>query len=115
MEKSEVEQVVREYFGNALYSLDVSMLAGIAVVSVEYVDFKPKNTVIKELIDLVPNIDIGRVERNYSDEAMMKEVRRMYGSELNVWVEDRKGRLRKVDFGLYLEERMMNVNFYDKP
>ena len=65
-----VKQIVSEYFVNNKYELNVEMRGERAVIQLSYIDFKPTRVVRTELENLIGNIELEILKRDYSFEAI---------------------------------------------
>ena len=99
------------YFGGSANTIKVEMQGRIVCLDIVYTDFKPKSVVMREIAEMIPMADICSLERVYSDKALLDEVKAMMYECVSVWVEEEEGRLRKVDMGIYVEERLFDVTF----
>lgn len=107
----DVESIIRAYFGDSLRELNVYMIGRFASVTITYEDFKSKRKIRRELEDKIPNIEIDQLERIYSEKTMFDIFNEMCEEDIDIYVQEPNGSLRKTKFILLIEEILYHRNF----
>ena len=103
----EVEERINEYFGGAKHSVTVNMVGRTAVVSIKYEDFRTMKRVRRDLEDMIPNLEIINIEREFTDEAYLRVVHELLDKETEIYVKEGDGTLKATNIGLLLDEELM--------
>ena len=109
--EKDIEKIIRNYFGDSLKKLEVTMYGRMAVVEIVYEDFKSRRIVRRELEDKIPNIDIEQIYRNYSDNVLLRIIEELIEERRDIFVKEDDGNLRKTNMGCYIEEVLQFRNF----
>lgn len=70
------KQMLKDYFGQHLYGLEVTTEGGQVQAQVIYYDFKHINTVRRELTQMMPEVEFTKLRRDYSVSAQAWVLRR---------------------------------------
>lgn len=106
--KENMEKQLNSYFPSSVeHSVNVTLFGKIAYVNIDYTDYKPKNVVIRELIEMFPNIDLGKVERHLSDKAYMLAMKVLLAEDPAIWIQE-GDEMKLVGFGDLLEEQLFD-------
>ena len=92
--EKQAREIINEYMGNHVTRLTISHFGRELWVELFYRDFKPTRTVQRYLEDRIPNINFQEIERDYSDQQMLKGLE--YTEELfpEIYVKEADGCLR---------------------
>lgn len=105
--KSQVEEVLRSYFGCSLREMCVTVSILCIHAHVVYNDFKTQLTAQRELMDRLPGVYL-YLERGYTDGATLDA---LYGADLDeqeIYVKDQSGSLIRTTIHEYLFEYLDN-------
>ena len=105
--KSQVEEVLRSYFGCSLREMCVTVSILCIHAHVVYNDFKTQLTAQRELMDRLPGVYL-YLERGYTDGATLDA---LYGADLDeqeIYVKDQSGSLIRTSIHEYLFEYLDN-------
>ena len=109
--EKEVEQMIRNYFGDSLKKLEVNMYGRMAIVDIVYENFKSRRIVRRELEDKIPNIDIEQLYRNYSDNVLLRTLEELMEEGRDIFIKEDDGNLRKTNIACYFDEVLQFRNF----
>lgn len=105
--KSQVEEVLRSYFGCSLREMCVTVSILCIHAHVVYNDFKTQLTAQRELMDRLPGVYL-YLERGYTDGATLDA---LYGADLDeqeIYIKDQSGSLIRTTIHEYLFEYLDN-------
>ena len=105
--KSQVEEVLRSYFGCSLREMCVTVSILCIHAHVVYNDFKTQLTAQRELMDRLPGVYL-YLERGYTDGATLDA---LYGADLDeqeIYIKDQNGSLIRTTIHEYLFEYLDN-------
>lgn len=71
------EQMLKDYFGKFLYGLDVTKDGGKVQAQVIYFDFKHIDTVRRELVQMMPEVEFTKLKRDFTTAAETWALRNM--------------------------------------
>ena len=71
------EKMLKDYFGKYLYGLSVSQEGGRPSVQLVYFDFKHTDTVRRELVQMMPEVEFTKLKRMFTDTAEQWVIRQM--------------------------------------
>ena len=71
------EKMLKDYFGKYLYGLDVRRDGGRPSVQLVYFDFKHTDTVRRELVQMMPEVEFTKLKRMFTDTAEQWVIRQM--------------------------------------
>ena len=63
------KKMLKDYFGKFLYGLDVEETGGLVQAQVIYFDFKHIDTVRRELVQMMPEVEFTKLKRDFTDTA----------------------------------------------
>ena len=107
MTKSQVEEVLRSYFGCSLREMCVTVSILCIHAHVVYNDFKTQLTAQRELMERLPGVYV-YLERGYTDGATLDA---LYGADLDeqeIYIKDQSGSLIRTTIHEYLFEYLDN-------
>ena len=109
--KSQVEEVLRSYFGCSLREMCVTVSILCIHAHVVYNDFKTQLTAQRELMDRLPGVYL-YLERGYTDGATLDA---LYGADLDeqeIYIKDQSGSLIRTTIHEYLFEYLDNKEMF---
>lgn len=102
-----VEDEVRQYLGDSIIKVSVTMIGRFAVTDIVYRDFKPKRTVRRDLEDLIPNIEIDSIERIFSKDAQWEAIDELMNEGVEFYIMS-DGKLISTTLALLVSEVLHN-------
>ena len=75
------KQMLKDYFGKFLYGLMVEEDGGCVKVQVCYYDFKHISTVRSELAQMMPEVEITKLKRDFTEDAELWALSQLYDGE----------------------------------
>ena len=102
-----VEDEVRQYLGDSIIKVSVTMIGRFAVTDIVYRNFKPKRTVRRDLEDLIPNIEIDSIERIFSKDAQWEAIDELMNEGVEFYIMS-DGKLISTTLALLVSEVLHN-------
>lgn len=104
--QQEIEANLREYFGQSLTKLNLFMSGRIAMIDIEYTDFKPVREAQRYIIDSFSNVLLGNVTRTLSTETVNRIMIDM--EDCPIYIKEDNGEMRETNPGMLVDEAVFN-------
>lgn len=109
--EQEARKIICDMIGDNLISLTMSQMGRVLTANIEYRDFKPQRIVRRHIEDIIPNIEVGEITRDFSDKNL---VHALTEDQTVVYVQEPNGRLSPTTAFDYIREILQFVDFSKK-
>ena len=76
------KQMLKDYFGKFLYGLELTNEGGRPQVQLVYFDFKHIDTVRRELVQMMPEVEFTKLKRKFTNTALAWSLRQMLVNQI---------------------------------
>lgn len=109
--QKEIRQIIDAYFNNIPHRVELHMTGNIADVEICYTDFKPSRQVRRELEDLIPNLDICTIYREFSPEVESDAIEDANNKYNTIYIKEKNGEYTPTSIAVMIDEILFDRTF----